>query len=70
MSQNNSNAKTAMLAKLDSIHKVEGFDPSPFAVDYTDLNTQETRKRRHPGIARQGLFCGNGAHLSQLQGPG
>ena len=30
MSQNNSNAKTAMLAKLDSIHKVEGFDPSPF----------------------------------------
>ena len=45
MSQNNSNAKTAMLAKLDSIHKVEGFDPSPFAVDYTDLNTQETRKR-------------------------
>ena len=45
MSQNNTNAKTAMLAKLDSIHKVEGFDPSPFAVDYTDLNTQETRKR-------------------------
>lgn len=26
MSQNNTNAKTAMLAKLDSIHKVEGFD--------------------------------------------
>ena len=46
MSQNNSNAKTAMLAKPDSIHKVEGFDPSPFAVDYTDLNTQETRKDR------------------------
>ena len=45
MSQNNSNAKTAMLAKLDSIHKVEGFDPSPFAVDYTDLNKQATRKR-------------------------
>lgn len=45
MSQNNSNTKTAMLAKLDSIHKVEGFDPTPFAVDYTDLNTQETRKR-------------------------
>ena len=45
MSQSNSSDKTAMLAKLDSIHKVEGFDPSPFAVDYTDLNTQETRKR-------------------------
>ena len=24
---------------------MEGFDPFPFAVDYTDLNTQETRKR-------------------------
>ena len=30
---------------LNNIHKVEGFDPSAFAVDYTDLNTQETRKR-------------------------
>lgn len=27
MSQNNSNEKAAMLAKLDSIHKVDGFDP-------------------------------------------
>ena len=38
MSQNNSNAKAAMLAKLDSIHKVEGFDPAPFAVDYTSVS--------------------------------
>lgn len=89
MSQNNSNAKTAMLAKLDNIHKVEGFDPSPFAVDYTDLNTQETQKRlpvmiqmtwfrlKYPEgrIAIQvspgkDCFVANGAHLSQLQGPG
>ena len=45
MSQNSSNDKAAMLATLDRIQKVEGFDPTPFAVEYTDLNTQETRKR-------------------------
>lgn len=45
MSQNSSNDKVAMQATLDNIQKVEGFDPAPFAVEYTDLNTQETRKR-------------------------
>lgn len=45
MSQNNSNDKAAMLALIENINKVEGFDPTPFAVDYTDLNTNETRKR-------------------------
>lgn len=45
MSQNNATEKNAMLAKLSEINRVEGFDPSPFAVDYTDLNTSETRKR-------------------------
>lgn len=30
---------------LESINAVEGFDPMPFAVDYTDLNSGETRKR-------------------------
>lgn len=45
MSQNNSNDKAAMLAKLSSINQVEGFDPTPFAVEYTDLNTGESRKR-------------------------
>lgn len=45
MSQNNSNDKTAMLAKLDVINKVDGFDPTPFAVEYTDMNTGEVRKR-------------------------
>lgn len=45
MSQNNSNDKAAMLAIIETINKVEGFDPTPFAVDYTDLNTGEVRKR-------------------------
>ena len=30
---------------LNNIHKVEGFDPSVYAIDYTDLSTGETRKR-------------------------
>ena len=45
MSQNNSNDKAAMLARIETIHQVEGFDPAPFAVDYTDLATGEVRKR-------------------------
>ena len=45
MSQNNSNDKAAMLAKIEGINKVDGFDPTPFAVDYTDLETGEVRKR-------------------------
>ncbi len=45
MSQNNSNDKTAMLAEIAKINAVEGFDPSVFAVDYTDLITEEVHKR-------------------------
>ena len=45
MRQNNSNDKNAMLAKIATINQVEGFDPTPFAVEYTDLNTGESRKR-------------------------
>lgn len=45
MSQNNSNEKAAMLAKIETIHQVDGFDPAPFAVDYTDLGSGEVRKR-------------------------
>ncbi len=30
---------------INTINAVEGFDPTPYAVDYTDLNTGETRKR-------------------------
>lgn len=45
MSQNNSNGKASMQAKLDAINQVEGFDLTPYAVEYTDLNTGEVRKR-------------------------
>lgn len=45
MSQNNSNEKAAMLAKIGTINQVDGFDPASFAVDYTDLGTGEVRKR-------------------------
>lgn len=41
MNQNN-NAQTAILS---TINKVEGFDPTPLAVEYLDLTTQEKRKR-------------------------
>ena len=37
--------KTAALAKISTINAVEGFDPTPLAVDYTDMNTTESRKR-------------------------
>lgn len=55
MSQNNSNEKSAMLAKLENINKVEGFDPASFAVEYTDLNTGEVRKRL-PVMIQMGWF--------------
>lgn len=45
MSQNNSNEKAAMIAKIEDINKVEGFDPAPLAVEFTDLNSSENRKR-------------------------
>lgn len=44
MEQNNS-GKTIMMPFLEKINRVEGFDPSPFAVDFTDLETGEVRKR-------------------------
>lgn len=43
-SQNNTD-KSAMRAVISTINAVEGFDPEPFAVEYTDLETGETRKR-------------------------
>ena len=45
MSEHISNEKNAMLQKLGTINQVEGFDPTPFAVEYTDLVTGESRKR-------------------------
>ena len=45
MSTNKANDKTASLGAIESINAVDGFDPAPFAVDYTDMNSSETRKR-------------------------
>ena len=45
MSEHISNEKNAMIQKLGTINQVEGFDPTPFAVEYTDLTTGESRKR-------------------------
>ena len=43
MSQNS--IPNSVTAALSSIHKVDGFDPTPLAVEYVDLTTQEKRKR-------------------------
>jgi hypothetical protein len=37
--------QTVDTSVLEQINAVEGFDPRPFAVDYTDLGTGQTRKR-------------------------
>lgn len=42
MNQNNNASQNAI---LNTINKVDGFDPTPLAVEYTDLTTQEKRKR-------------------------
>lgn len=42
MNQTNNASQNAI---LNTINKVEGFDPAPMAVEYTDLTTQEKRKR-------------------------
>jgi hypothetical protein len=39
------NSKTSALQIIGGINAVEGFDPVNLAVDYTDMNTGETRKR-------------------------
>lgn len=43
------------MSVFDTINQVEGFDPTPFAVDYTDLTTGETRKRL-PVMAQMAWF--------------
>lgn len=42
---NNPNNAALQTSILNNIHKVEGFDSSVYAIDYTDLSTGETRKR-------------------------
>jgi hypothetical protein len=39
------NDKTAARDKIMTINAVEGFDPTPLAVEYTDLNTGDTHTR-------------------------
>ena len=51
----NTTIPAAQAAMLNTIHKVEGFDPSVYAIDYTDLNTGETRKRL-PVMAQMAWF--------------
>ena len=70
--------KQAVLSAIQKINAVEGFDPTPLAVEYVDLNTQEKRLRLpvmaqlpciRSGHRCQGLFCSYGAGLSQLHKP-
>lgn len=42
---NNLENKEEQFRKLCEINRVEGFDPAAFAVEYTDMNTGEVRKR-------------------------
>ena len=62
MSQKNSNEKAAMMPYIEDINKIEGFDPAPFAIDYTDLKTGEVRKRL-PVVIRIAMF-----RMKHLQG--
>lgn len=47
--------KTAALSVLAKINQVDGFDPSALAVEYTDMNNGEKRKRL-PVMAQMGWF--------------
>lgn len=42
---NQNTTSNSQFAVLSTINKVEGFDPAALAVEYTDLSTQEKRKR-------------------------
>ncbi len=45
LTSSNANTKTDMLAVIGGINRVDGFDPTPFVMDFNDLSTGETRKR-------------------------
>ena len=47
--------KAAQMAYLNNIHRIEGFDPTPLAVEYMDMNKQEKRKRL-PVMAQMAWF--------------
>lgn len=50
-----SNDKSAALDMITTIHRVDGFDPTTLAVEYTDLNTGEKRMRL-PVMAQMAWF--------------
>ena len=82
MSQNNSNETIAIQKArgiIEKINAVEEFDPTPLAVDYTDLKTGETMKRLpvmiqiawfkqncRSGNERKGVFCCKGENICKL----
>ena len=43
MSSQDSNQKEVMIERISQINRVEGFDPTPFALELTDLNTMKVR---------------------------
>ena len=45
----------AQIELLNKINKVEGFDPEAFTTEYTDLNSNETRKHL-PVMAQMAWF--------------
>ena len=45
MSQQNPNEKNEMIRFISQINRIEGFDPEPLAVDFTDIGSGEKRKR-------------------------
>ena len=47
--------KQATVAAIERINAVEGFDPSVLAVDYSDLSSNETR-RRLPVMSQMAWF--------------
>lgn len=49
------NDKQAALAMLQSINAVDGFDPTPLALEYNDMNTNEKRLRL-PVMAQMAWF--------------
>lgn len=55
MSTDNVKDKQAAMEALQKINAVDGFDPAALAVEYTDLNSNETRLRL-PVMAQMGWF--------------
>ena len=54
-STNNTSGRKAAVQAIEQINRVEGFDPNPLAVEYTDEKTQEKRLRL-PVMAQMAWF--------------